>query len=163
MNQHTLTRRGIVTFALLLCCALGIVFARAATTHASTMPALPTKHHIVFQVSANNPAIMNLALNNIVNIDNYYTKLGQTVQIELVAYGPGLNMLLADTSPVKARIAQIKTSIPDVTFSACNVTLQTMEKQQGKKLAILPEARIVPAGVARLMTLEEEGWSYVKP
>jgi len=30
-------------------------------------------------------------------------------------------------------------------------------------LAILPEARIVPAGVARLMTLEEEGWSYVKP
>ena len=159
-----LSRRGLIALALLLSCAIGSpIVARAATTQGAAMPSLPTAHHVVFQVSSGNPALMNLTLNNIVNVENYYGKLGQTVQIELVAYGPGLTMLLEDSSPVKERIEQIKASIPEITFSACNVTLQAMEKKAGKKLAIVPQARIVPGGVVRIMTLQERGWSYIKP
>lgn len=160
IGLRSVLRCGILRSGIL---AAALVVAFSAQAYASTMPSLPTKHHVVFQVSSGSPAAMNLTLNNVVNIDNYYSKLGETVKIEVVAYGPGLAMLLAGTSPVKERIAQIKTSIPDVTFSACNVTLQTMEKKAGKKLAILPQARIVPAGVARIMTLQERGWSYIKP
>ena len=162
-KDHSLLRRSFVTLALLLCCAVAIPFAKAATTSSSAMPELPGGHHVVFQVSSANPAVMNLALNNVVNVENAYSKLGQVVHVELVAYGPGLNMLLADRSPVKERIAQLKASMPDVTFSACNVTLQTLEKKEGKTLAILPQARIVSGGVVRIMTLQERGWSYIKP
>lgn len=156
-------KRSFGILVLLLCSVVVIPFAKAATTNSTTLPTLPSAHRVVFQVSSNDPAVMNLALNNIVNLDNYYGKIGQTVQVELVAYGPGLNMLREDTSPVKARLKQIKESLPDVTFSACNVTLQTMEQKEGKKIAIVPEARIVPGGVVRIMTLEEQGWSYIKP
>ena len=122
-------------------------------------------HHIVIQVSQNDPERMNLALNNAKNAINYYTGNGESVQIEIVAYGPGLNMLREDTSPVKDRIRQIKASKEgaDVRFSACHNTQMNMEKSEGHPIPIIPEATVVPAGVVRLSQLEEEGWSYIRP
>jgi intracellular sulfur oxidation DsrE/DsrF family protein len=120
-------------------------------------------HKIAMQVSENDPAKMNLTLNNVVNLATYYSGAGQLYTIEVVAYGPGLNMLRADTSPVKARLTEIKQSITDLTFSACDNTLKKMEKAEGRAIAIVPEARIVPAGVVRLTELQEEKYAYIKP
>ena len=124
-------------------------------------------HRIAIQVDQNDPAVMNLALNNAENVMEYYRGKGEDVEIEIVAYGPGLNMLRADTSPVKARIAQIANadaSFPaKIAFSACNNTLQGMEKREGHAIAIIPQAKIVPAGIVRLTELEEQGWSYIRP
>jgi uncharacterized protein len=124
-------------------------------------------HRIVIQVDQNDPALMNLALNNAQNVMQYYRDKGEDVDIEIVAYGPGLNMLRADTSPVKERIAQIANAdaaFPDkIVFSACNNTLQGMEKREGHAIAIVPQATMVPSGVVRVMELEEQGWSYVRP
>lgn len=124
-------------------------------------------HRIAIQVDQNDPAVMNLALNNAENIIEYYRNKHEDVDVEIVAYGPGLNMLRADTSPVKDRIAHMASS--DATFpaklafSACNNTLQGMEKREGHAITIIPQAKIVPAGVVRLSELEEQGWSYIRP
>lgn len=124
-------------------------------------------HRIAIQVDQNDPAVMNLALNNAENIIEYYRDKHEDVDVEIVAYGPGLNMLRADTSPVKDRIAHMASS--DATFpaklafSACNNTLQGMEKREGHAITIIPQAKIVPAGVVRLSELEEQGWSYIRP
>jgi intracellular sulfur oxidation DsrE/DsrF family protein len=124
-------------------------------------------HRIAIQVDQNDPAVMNLALNNAENVMEYYRGKGEDVEIEIVAYGPGLNMLRADTSPVKARIAQIANadaSFPaKIAFSACNNTLQSMEKREGHAITVIPQAKIVPAGIVRLTELEEHGWSYIRP
>jgi uncharacterized protein len=72
-------------------------------------------------------------------------------------------MLRADTSPIKTRIAAFHQSMPEVRLSACNNTLQGMETAERKKVELLPEATIVPSGVVRLMELQEQGWSYVRP
>ncbi len=124
-------------------------------------------HRIAIQVDQNDPAVMNLALNNAANAMEYYRGKGEDVEIEIVAYGPGLNMLRADTSPVKDRIAQIANadaSFPaKIAFSACNNTLQGMEKHEGHAITIIPQAKIVPAGIVRLTQLEEQGWSYIRP
>lgn len=108
---------------------------------------------------------MNLVLNNVSNLIEYYRGKGEGVQVEVVAYGPGLNMLREDTSPVEDRIKRIKEfSFPDsVRFSACNNTKQAMEKREGHPIAIIPEATIVPSGVVRLTELQERGWSYIRP
>ena len=50
---------------------------------------------------------MNLVLNNVTNVMEYYHGKGEQAQIEVVAYGPGLHMLRDDTSPVKDRIKQL--------------------------------------------------------
>ena len=120
-------------------------------------------HRLVLQVDTNDPVAMNLALNNATAANEYYSSRHEPIAIEVVAYGPGLHMLRADTSPIRARLAAFHHSMPAVTFSACNNTLQGMETAEGKKVDLLPEATIVPSGVVRLMELQEQGWSYVRP
>jgi uncharacterized protein len=124
-------------------------------------------HRVAIQVDQDDPAVMNLALNNAENIIEYYRGKGEDVDVEIVAYGPGLHMLRVDTSPVKDRVTRIaddKASFPArIVFSACDNTRQNMEKREGHLIPILPQATIVPSGVVRLMQLQEQGWSYIRP
>ncbi|MGD1880493.1 MAG: DsrE family protein, partial [Kiloniellaceae bacterium] len=88
---------------------------------------------------------------------------GQAVEIEVVAYGPGLHMLRADTSPVKERISAMSLEIEGLTFSACANTLKGMTKKEGKAVELVSESHMVSSGVARLVELQEDGYSYVRP
>jgi uncharacterized protein len=122
-------------------------------------------HRLAIQVDQNDPVLMNLALNNATNVIEYYRAKGEDIDVDLVTYGPGLNMLRADTSPVKDRIKSLKDyAFPSrIQFSACNVTREGMEKKEGHPIAMVSEAVVVPSGVVRLMELQESGWSYVRP
>jgi intracellular sulfur oxidation DsrE/DsrF family protein len=122
-------------------------------------------HRLAIQVDQNDPQVMNLALNNATNVIEYYRGKNEDVEVDIVTYGPGLHMLRADTSPVQDRIKQLKAmAFPaKIQFSACNNTKQGMEKTEGHAISVLPDATIVPSGVVRLMELQEQGWSYVRP
>jgi uncharacterized protein len=129
------------------------------------LPAEKPVHRLLIQVNQNDTAVMNLALNNATNVLEYYRGRGERADVEIVAFGPGLHMLREDTSPVGDRIKGMRdVAFPGtINFAACGVTKQGMEKKEGKTLALLPEASMVPSGVVRLMELQEKGWSYVRP
>ena len=120
-------------------------------------------HRVVIQVTQNDPAVMNLALNNAENLVNYYKDKGEKIDIEFVAYGAGLNMVRSDTSPVKERLTSIAASMKNITFTGCGNTLANQSKQENKSITLVPEAHLVPAGIARIVELEEQGWTYVRP
>jgi hypothetical protein len=120
-------------------------------------------HRLAVQVDVNDPAIMNLALNNVANTAQHYRELGQKVEIEVVAFGPGLHMLRDDTSPVKARIQSMSETMPEVTFSACGNTRENMTKVEAKDIPLVSQAKVTKSGVVRLMELQERGWSYLRP
>lgn len=122
-------------------------------------------HRIAIHIDQNDPAVMGIILNNISNVTDYYHGKGEDVQIEVVAHGPGLNMLREDKSPVKDRIKQVaERSFPSkVSFSACGNTKTGMEKAEGHAITLIPQATVVPAGVVRLNELQEQGWSYIRP
>jgi len=120
-------------------------------------------HRLILQVNTNDPAAMNLALNNASNVTQYFKELGEKVKIEVVTFGPGLHMLREDTSPVKARIEEMALSTPEVSFKACGNTQEKMHKAENKDIPIIPQAKIVKSGVVRVMQLQENGWTYVKP
>jgi intracellular sulfur oxidation DsrE/DsrF family protein len=121
------------------------------------------EHHLILQVNTNDPAAMNLALNNATNVAQYYKDVGQKVKIEVVTFGPGLHMLREDTSPVKARIEEMALSTPEVSFKACGNTQEKMQKAESKDIPIVRQAEVVKSGVVRVMELQEKGWTYVKP
>ncbi|WP_433994440.1 DsrE family protein [Bradyrhizobium canariense] len=132
----------------------------------STSSAADSKpHHIAIQVDQNDPQVMNLVLNNASNVIEYYRNKNEEVDIDIVAYGPGLHMLRADTSPVQDRVKRLKDMVfpGKIQFSACNNTKQGMEKAEHHAIALVPDATIVPSGVVHLMELQEQGWSYVRP
>lgn len=141
----------LVTSLAVLALSAGAAFAEGKT------------HHLAFQVDQNDPAVMNLTLNNVENVVQYYKSQGDKVVVEVVAYGPGLNMYVKGKSPVAERISVISLADPEVTFSACHNTLSKMEQKAGHKIPLLEEANVVPAGVVRLSELQEEGYSYIRP
>jgi intracellular sulfur oxidation DsrE/DsrF family protein len=122
-------------------------------------------HRLLIQVDQNDPAVMNLALNNATNVIDYYRSKGQEVAVDVVAFGPGLHMLRTDTSPVQDRLKQLKSlAFPStVQFSACGNTREVMEKKEGHPIDLSSDAVLVPSGVIHLMELQEEGWSYIRP
>lgn len=121
------------------------------------------EHRLILQVNTNDAATMNLVLNNATNVAQYYEKAGEPVKIEVITFGPGLNMLRDDTSSVKARIETMALSRPEVSFKACGITRENMRKAEDKDIPLIPQAEVVSSGVVRVMQLQEEGWSYVKP
>lgn len=138
----------------------GVVSATSTYAAETTKP-----HRIAIQIDQDDPALMNLVLNNVSNVVEHYQGKNEDVQIEVVAYGPGLKMLREDKSPMKDRIKHLADgSFPSkVSFSACGNTMKAMEKAEGHPVQIIPQASIVPAGVVRLNELQEEGWSYIRP
>jgi uncharacterized protein len=125
--------------------------------------AVMAMHKVAIQVNQNDKAVMDLALNNVRNITEFYKSKGETVAIEIVAYGPGLHMLRADTSPVKDRIAPIALENSSITFIACGNTQANQSKAEGKPVTLLSEAKVVPSGVVRLIELQKQGYAYIRP
>ena len=149
--------------AFIRCLAAATLMSIASPPPVSAADAKP--HHIAIQVDQNDPQVMNLALGNANNVIEYYRAKNEEVDIDIVAYGPGLHMLRADTSPVQDRVKRLKDMIfpGKIQFSACNNTRQGMEKAEGHPIALLPDATVVPSGVVHLSELQEQGWSYVRP
>ena len=150
----------------------GAVAADAKAKQPSKTAAADTKvkpaikpHRLLIQVNQNDPAVMNLALNNATNVIEYYRSKGEEVAVDVVTYGPGLHMLRADTSPVQDRIKQLKgVAFPStIQFSACNNTKEGMEKKEGHPIELSSDAVLVPSGVIHLMEMQEKGWSYIRP
>ena len=141
----TLQRAAALLFAAFLALALPWV-AQAQQT---------AKQKVVFQVSDADPAKWNLALNNARNVQ---TELGkENVQIEIVAYGPGLGMLKRE-SKAEARLAEALDN--NVGLIACE---NTMVNTKTTKADMYGGIAYVPAGVTHLMKRQQEGWSYIRP
>ena len=158
MTAKTHPTRRHIAGTLAIALAIGLMTLGGAAAEGKS-------HRVAIQVDQNDPDVMNLALNNARNIIEHYREKHEDVEVEIVTYGPGLHMLRDDTSPVKDRIKQMKeVSFPSkIVFAACNNTKQGMEKREGKAITIIPQATIVPSGVVRLMELQEQGWSYLRP
>jgi intracellular sulfur oxidation DsrE/DsrF family protein len=115
-------------------------------------------HRLVIQVDHNDPAVMNLALNNATNVIEYCRAKGEDVNVDVVTYGPAC---ICHTSPVKDCIKSLKdaTFPSKIQFSVCGNT----KEKEGGPVIVLSEAVVVPLGVVRLMELQEKGWSHVRP
>ena len=136
----------------------------AATLLLIAAPAIAGEHHkLALQISDNDPDKMNAVLNVAANVSKYYSDKGDEVDIEIVAFNAGLHMLRADTSPVKARLLSFKQGMPNVTFKACENTLESMARKEGKEPPLVDNAERVKAGVVRLIELAEQGWTVVRP
>jgi uncharacterized protein len=121
------------------------------------------KNRVAIQVSENDKAQMDLALNNAKNIIEYYENRGERVVVEIVTYGPGLHMLRVDTSPVKDRIPAMTSKYPNLTFMACGNTQTNQGRAEGKPVALLSEAKVTPSGIVRLIELQRKGYAYIRP
>jgi uncharacterized protein len=132
--------------------------AAALATHApaALAQAAGGKARLVLQVSDGDPMKWNLALNNAKNVQSDYGGTSK-VDIEIVAYGPGIGMLKMG-SQVGERVSEaMKAGIHVV---ACENTMQNLKLT---KADMLSDIGYAPSGVVELMKKQQQGWAYVRP
>jgi hypothetical protein len=126
----------------------------------ATLPALAyaqaaaPKNRALFTVTENDPARWNLVLNNLRSIGAGVGSEG--IEIELVAYGPGVLMLRSDSS-VKQRLADAAKA--GVKINACQNTMNGMKLVPSDMLG---EIGYVPSGVVEVMRKQQQGWAYIR-
>ena len=148
MNARNISGRVLAAAAFGLLLVVGILPA------AAQQPA-GAKSKLVMQVSDGDAAKWNLALNNAKNVQ---VDLGATnVDIEIVAYGPGIGMLKTD-SVVGNRVGEAMAS--GVKVVACE---NTMHGQKLTKADMLTGIGYAPAGVVEIMQKQQQGWAYIRP
>jgi hypothetical protein len=116
------------------------------------------EQRVVLQISDPNPFKQTLVLNVASNLIKHYGQ--DKVDIEIVAFGPGLRLLFKDNSN-KGRIKGLSAS--GVRFSACKNTIRGMGKKLGHPPQLNPSATPVSAGVVRILDLVDQGYKLVKP
>lgn len=121
-------------------------------------------HYLALYITDNSEGKMTTVLNVAANATTYYQGIGEELEVRIVAFNAGLHMLREDTSPVLERLNSFGQSMPNVTFVACGNTIAGMtRKANGVTPPIVAFAEHVPAGVVDLMTLNENGWTIIRP
>lgn len=142
--------------ALVVATALGMLADKSARANA------PSKEHqIVILIDSDDEKVMGHAISYSMNISRAYAVKNDKVRIEIVANGAGIKLFRADTSPLRRPLAMLKSSMPDVVFSMCDSSRRIAEQKEGHAIELIPDARLVPFGVGRIVELQEAGWSYI--
>jgi len=132
-----------------------LALAAAAAGAVPALAASAKRSRVVVQVSEADPARWNLALNNVRNLQE---DLGAAnVEIELVAYGPGIGMLKLE-AVTNSRVSEAVKA--GVLVSACE---NTMRNQKVVRADMHPDIAYVPAGVVEIVRRQQEGWAYLRP
>jgi intracellular sulfur oxidation DsrE/DsrF family protein len=116
------------------------------------------EHKIVLQLSDNDPRKQALVISIANNLLKYYDP--DRVAIEVVAFGPGIELLRSESTvrkQVESLIAQ------GVRFDVCLNTVDTIERETGRRPEIMPGATPVQVGVGQILFLTENGYTLVRP
>jgi uncharacterized protein len=116
------------------------------------------EHRIVLQLSDNDAGKQGLVISVAYNLIKLYDP--DKVAIEVVAFGPGIDLLRtgnANRKLVESLVAQ------GVRFDVCLNTIDTIERETGKRPDIIPAATPVQVGVGQILSLTENGYTLVRP
>jgi intracellular sulfur oxidation DsrE/DsrF family protein len=116
------------------------------------------EHKIVLQLSDNDAKKQALVISVAYNLLKAYDP--DKVAIEVVAFGPGIDLLLTESSNRKLVESLITQG---VRFDVCLNTVDTVERETGKRPEIIPAAILVQVGVGQILHLTENGYTLVRP
>lgn len=141
--------------ALLMCSAFTQTLSttKSAVTEV-TYEVKKGKHFVVIQLTSNDTLVWKGLMNNLKNLKAGW---GDSVQIEVVAHGAGIEMLMTSKTTQQQKITEFKSK--GIVFVGCENTLR---ERKIAKDAIIAEAGFVPMGVGEIIMKQEQGWSYLK-
>jgi uncharacterized protein len=141
--------------------ALALLVAVATNAHAQQAPLQDkpfAEHKIVLQLSDNDPRKQGLVISVANNLMKFYGP--DKVAVEIVAFGPGIDLIRPDNpnrKAVESLVAQ------GARVDICLNTVDTLERDTGQRPAYIAAATPVQVGVAQILLLTENGYTLVRP
>lgn len=102
------------------------------------------------------------ALDEIESLLQYYRASGQNARVEVVINGKGLELVRSDTSTFAARIHTLQREFDNLTFAACQNSIDRLKREQGILVRLLPGVVVIDSGMAELMRRQNQGWTYIQ-
>jgi intracellular sulfur oxidation DsrE/DsrF family protein len=139
--------------------ALMIVAASVAQAQPAPLPDKPfAEHRLALQLSDNDPKKEGLIISIANNLLKAYDP--DKIAIEVVTFGPGIDLLRPE-NPNRQRVESLIAQ--GVKFDVCLNTVDSIERETGKRPEFIPAAIPVQVGVAQILTLTENGFTLVRP
>ena len=135
--------------------AMSIGFAQAELHDAKPF----AETHIIMQVSDAEPVHYRAVLDIANNLTKRYGQ--EMVDIEVIAFGVGVPMLLDGDNEFSARIASLQEH--GVRFYVCGNTLDSLERKHHKRPEVLPGVEMVQTGVKFLIDEIQRGYIPIHP
>lgn len=102
------------------------------------------------------------ALDEIESLLQYYRSSGQNARVEVVINGKGLELVRVDTSAFAARVHKLQREFDNLTFAACQNSIDRLKREQGILVRLLPGVVVIDSGMAELMRRQNLGWAYLQ-
>ncbi len=116
----------------------------------------------VFHITSGDPRTIRSTLDHIDRLMRHYAESGKPLRVELVANADGLNALRLDKTPVRDQIANLRSSYPNIKFVACGTTIERIQRAQGKKVKLVPDAIVASSALDQILLRMRQGWTYVR-
>jgi uncharacterized protein len=134
---------------------IAVAVALVAVVGAVSQTARGAKHHVVFQLTEAEGDAWRVLEPHASNLQAAFAKDGG-VEIEVVFYGPGLNMLRKTNTKYEVDLKKMVDA--GVKLSACQNAMKVMKVTTED---LFPFASQVDSGIAELTRQQEAGWAYV--
>src|SRR5882757_4879086 len=152
--MHGLTILRAILAALLIVAAAPIARAQQAPLQDKPF----AEHKIVLQLSDNDPKKQGLVISVANNLMKFYDP--DKVAVEIVAFGPGIELLRPE-NPNRKLVESLVALGARV--DVCLNTVDTLERETGKRPDYIAAATPVQVGVAQILFLTENGYTLVRP
>ena len=152
----------VAALAAPLVVTLALTRAKSAPASKEQKPAPRPSHRLALQINTDDPTTMRSVISTSLHLTKYFEGRSEALSIEIVAYSAGIHMFRSDTSPVQGLLQVLRSANPDIRFVICEATRLGMQRSEGRELTFIEGTQSTPNGPARLIELQETGWSYIR-
>lgn len=129
---------------------------------AQTAPAAEEPAKVLFHVGDGSPEHLKTVLDEVENLMKFYRQTHQKARVEVITNGGGLSLLMAGVSPYADRVQRMQKEYSDLTFVACQNTIERIQQELGLHAKLLPGVVVIDSGVAQIMRRQHQGWAYIQ-
>jgi intracellular sulfur oxidation DsrE/DsrF family protein len=117
---------------------------------------------VLIHIARDDAQQLREALDEVESLLRHYRDSRQDARVEVVINGKGLELVRVDTSAFADRISQLQREFDNLTFAACQNTIDRLKREQGIIVRLLPGVVVIDSGMAELMRRQNQGWTYIQ-
>jgi len=117
---------------------------------------------VLIHLARDDTTQLGYALDDIEGLLKYYREANLNARVEVVVNGGGLALVRTDTSVFAGRIQRLQREYDNITFAACQNTIDRLRQDQGISVRLLPGVVTIDSGMAEIMRRQNQGWTYVQ-
>jgi intracellular sulfur oxidation DsrE/DsrF family protein len=117
---------------------------------------------VLIHLARDDVAQLGQALDDIEGLLKHYRETRQNARVEVVVNGGGLALVRTDTSMFASRIQRLQREYSNLTFAACQNTIDRLSEALGTGIQLLPGVITIDSGMAEIMRRQNQGWTYLQ-